>query len=138
MPLRSMGVIATSSGRATSPFTTYSRNACMARDASGGRDRSRSLLSLLDETAHRVAGLRALAEPVIRAIEFQIEIVALLERLIGANLLNELAVARAAVVGHDNAIDRGVCRPDSFHANSNCHKLSLCFVRPIQRPPSGF
>src|SRR5688572_15950654 len=109
-----MGVIATSSGQATSPFTTYSRNACMARKASGGRCGSRGLLGLLDETANRVAGLRAFAEPVIRALEFQIEIVTLLKRLIGADFLDELAITRAAVVSDDNAIDRGVCRPDPF------------------------
>jgi hypothetical protein len=70
--------------------------------------------------------LRAFAEPVISALEFQTEIVTLLERLICADFLDELAVSRAAVIGNNNAIDRGVRRPDPFHANSNCHKLSLC------------
>ena len=48
---------------------------------------------------------------------FSDEIVALLQRLIRADFLDELAIARTAAVGHDNAEHRGVLRPDTFHAN---------------------
>ena len=83
-------------------------------------------MPLLDEAGDRVARLRTLADPIRGAIQLQGEIFALLERLVGADFLNALAVARAAAVGHHNAEHRGVFRADPFHANFYRHK---CFKR---------
>src|ERR1019366_9710565 len=81
---------------------------------------------LLDEAGHGVARLRAFADPVLRAIQLEREIFTRLERLVGADFLDALAVARAAAVGHHNAIHRGVFSADPFHANFYRHK---CFKR---------
>src|ERR1019366_3687586 len=81
---------------------------------------------LLDEAGHGVARLRAFADPVLGAIELEREIFTRLERLVGADFLDALAIARAAAVGHHNAIHRGVFRADPFHANFYRHK---CFKR---------
>src|SRR6516164_472595 len=111
----------TASGCCTSPLTMYSKNACMAENRSGRR--RGCLAGLLDEAGDGVAGLRTLADPVSGAVELEGEILALLERLIHADLLDELAIAGAAAIGHDNAEHRGVLRPDALHANFYCHKF---------------
>ncbi len=49
--------------------------------------------------------------------EFEAEIVTRLQRLIHADLLDELAIAGAAAIGHDNTEYGGVFRPDALHAN---------------------
>src|ERR1017187_4645631 len=125
MPARSTGVTLTASGCCTSPLTPYSRNSCIAKIQSGRR-RRRRLAGLLDEAGHGVARLRALADPVLGAIQFQDEIVTLLQRLIRADFLDELAIARTAAVGHNNAEIRGILGPDTLHTNFYCHK---CFKR---------
>src|SRR5208283_3739855 len=124
MPPRSTGVMLTASGRCTSPLTTYSRNACMAskiRKLKSGR-RGNRLAGLLDEAGDGVARLGALADPVLGTVEFEREIIALLQRLIRADFLDELAVARTATVSHHNAKHRGILGPDALHANFYCHK----------------
>src|ERR1039457_1242898 len=127
MPARSTGVTLTASGCCTSPLTTYSRNSCIAKiKSSRCRRRRCHLAGLLDEAGDGVARLRALADPVLGAIQFQDEIVTLLQRLIRADFLDELAIARTAAVGHYNAEIRGILGPDTLHANFYCHK---CFKR---------
>src|SRR5256885_15193560 len=108
MPSRSTGVTFTASGRSTNPLTTNSRNACIAKTASsggwggcGGRGGCGGLGGLANKTGHGVGWLRALADPILRPFAVKDEVVALLQRLIRADFLNELAVARAAVVRHD-------------------------------------
>src|SRR5208282_2851547 len=125
MPPRSTGVTLTASGCCTSPLTTYCRNSCIAKIKSNRR-RHCHLAGLLDEAGDGVARLRALADPVLGAIELQDEIVTLLQRLIRADFLDELAIARTAAVGHHYAEIRGILGPDAFHANFYCHK---CFKR---------
>ena len=78
---------------------------------------SRGLAQFLDEAGDGVARLRAFADPVLRAVELDREILALLERIVSADLLDELAIAGAAAIGHDNTEHRGVFRPDALHAN---------------------
>src|SRR6266540_5320363 len=120
MPSRSAGVTFTASGRSTRPLTTNSRKACITGPASGGgRDGSGGFA---DKAGHGVGRLRAPVEPVLRSFVVEREVVALLQRLIGADFFNELAIARAAIVRHDDAEDGVVLRPDSFHAYSDCHK----------------
>src|ERR1035438_4145025 len=125
MPTRSTDVTLTASGCCTSPLTTYSRNSCIAKIKSSRRRRDR-FAGLLDEAGDGVARLRALADPVLGAVELQSEIIARLQGLIRADLLDELAIARTAAVGHHNAEIRGIFRPDTLHANFYRHK---CFKR---------
>src|ERR1051325_1157741 len=131
-PSRSTAATLTASGRSTKPLTTNSRKPCIARRVlSDGRrrrgDRSRrnspsSLGEFPDEAGHRVRRLRALANPILGPFVVQGEIVPFLQRLVGADFLDELAVARAAIIRHDNSEHGTVLGPDSFHAYSDCHK----------------
>src|SRR5262245_18075695 len=100
-PLRSTGVIDTSSGFWTRPLTTYSKNACM-KVALACRRCGRFGL-FLDEARHCLGGLRTLREPIVGAIQVQREIVFLLQRQIGAEFLEALAIAGAAAVRDHNA-----------------------------------
>src|SRR6266487_3052714 len=98
MPFCSTGMTLTASGRSTKPLTTYSRKACIkaksALDGAGGcGGRSCSggggggFSSLANEAGHRVAWLRAFADPILRPLVVQDEIVAFLHWLIRADLL---------------------------------------------------
>ena len=82
-----------------------------------GRRGRGSFAGFFDETGHGIAGLRAFAKPILRAFHFEREILALFQRVIGADFLNELAVARAAAVRHHDAKCRHVFCADPFHAN---------------------
>src|SRR6266516_7261716 len=86
--------------------------------------------SLANEAGHRVAWLRAFADPILRPLVVQGEIVALLQWLISADLLDELPVARAATVRDHDPEHGVVLRPDSFHPYSDCHKSKLKLRRP--------
>src|ERR1700722_13739009 len=123
MPPRSTGVTVTAPGFCTSPLTTYSRNSCMTKTFLSRRRSSCRLAQFLDEAGDGVARLRALADPVLGAVEFDREIFALLERIVSADLLDELAIAGTAAIGHDNAECRRVFRADPFHANFYRHKF---------------
>src|SRR5207302_4774972 len=118
-PSRSTGVTFTASGRSTRPLTTNSRKACIAGLASS--DGGSGLVGFANKAGHRVGRLRAFADPVLRPFAVQDEVVAFLQRLIGADFFNELAVARAAIVRHHYAEHGVVLRPDSFHPYSDCH-----------------
>src|SRR2546428_7600136 len=113
-PLRSTGVIDTSSGFWTRPLTTYSKTACM--DVALACRRCGRFGLFLDEARHRLRRLRALGEPVIRAVEVQREIVLLLQRQIGPQFLQALAIARAAAVRHHNAERRLVLRANPLQS----------------------
>src|SRR6266699_1663090 len=86
--------------------------------------------SLANEAGHRVAWLRAFADPILRPLVVQGEIVALLQWLISADLLNELPVARAATVRHYDPEHGVVLRADSFHPYSDWHKSRFKLRRP--------
>src|SRR2546426_8510396 len=104
MPFCSTGMTLTASGRSTKPLTTYSRKACIrpkpalgrgSGDGSGGGCNGSGcdrFSNLTNEAGHRVAWLRAFADPILRPLVVQGEIVALLQWLISADLLNELPV----------------------------------------------
>jgi hypothetical protein len=53
----------------------------------------------------------------LRPVKLDGEIIALLERAIGADLFDELAIARAAAIGDNDAEHRGVLRADAFHTD---------------------
>ena len=66
--------------------------------------------------------LRALADPVLGALEFQGEIITLFLRQVSADFLDKFAVPRAAGIGNNNAVSGRVLGADAFHSNSDCHK----------------
>src|SRR5277367_3629391 len=102
------GVTVTASGWLTNPLTTYSRKACTRHHSLG---RHSGLAKFLDEAGDRLAGLGVFADPIFGAVQVQLAIVPLFERLIGANFLNKLAVPRTAGIGDDNAEIRSILCP---------------------------
>jgi hypothetical protein len=69
----------------------------------------------LDEGGHCLARLRALAKPILGAIQFEGEIIiAPLQGQIGPYFLDALSVTGAAVVRDDNAEGGLVLGPDAF------------------------
>jgi hypothetical protein len=69
------------------------------------------------KTGNGVARLRAFADPIIGAFQIDREIVALFERLIRSDFLDEFSITRTAAIGDNNAVHRRVLRADPFHAN---------------------
>src|SRR5689334_8418437 len=140
MPLRSAGVTETSSGWLTSPLTMYSRKVCISplrpESGCGGR----CLHRFFDEARHRLRRLGAFAEPILRPVHIQREVVFLLQRQISAQLFQTFPIARAAVVRNDNAEGRFILRPDALQTYSDCHKFS-CMLHgenPALRAPRSF
>src|SRR5687768_13544068 len=119
-PLRSTGVIETSSGFWTRPLTTYSKKVCMNVALACGRCCGLGLF--LDKAGDRLRRLGALRKPIIGAIQIQREIVLLLQRQIGPQFLEALAVARAAAVSHHNAERRLVLGPNPLQSYFYRHK----------------
>src|SRR5262245_18507516 len=99
----------------TKPLTTYSRKACIPRTEGSGR--RRCFAGLLNKAGHGLAGLSAFARPVLGTLQFERDILALLQRQIRTQLFDALAIARAAAVGHNNAKRRVVPGADAFHPN---------------------
>src|ERR1035438_255438 len=116
----------TASGFCTNPLTTYSRKACIGcRLRLSLRGSGRGFDGLLDHAGDGFAGLRAFADPVLGALQIKGEIITLLPGQIRAQFLDELSVAGAAPIRHNDP-ERGlVLRPDSLQTNFNCHKSSF-------------
>src|SRR5262249_12187677 len=66
----------------------------------------------LQQLLHRLGGLPALAEPVLHLLLVELDQRRIVLRVVPPHDLDELAVARRARVGHDDAIDRVLLRPD--------------------------
>jgi hypothetical protein len=64
------------------------------------------------ETGHRITRLRAFRYPVASPLGVHYNIVALFQRVIGADFLDELAISRTAAVGHHDPEDGFVKRSD--------------------------
>ena len=95
---------------------------------------ARGLGQRLHETGDRIAGLGAFAHPILGALEIELHVVAVFQRLVRADFLDELPVPRTAGIGHDNAKVRGVFGSHPLHANSNCHK-NIASKPPVHPTP---
>src|SRR5690242_12016347 len=84
---------------------------------------------LAQQRANRVRGLRADVEPVVDARRVEVERLVPRARLILADDLDELAVARALGVGDDDAIHGGLLTTDSTKANLDGHLCSPMVFR---------
>src|SRR5262245_18135227 len=96
---------------------------------------------LPDETGDGVARLGAFAQPILNSLVVEFHILALLQRLIRTEFLDELTITRTATVGHNDPERRAVRIPDPFHAYSHCHKSNLTrfaastgYTRPGRHP----
>ena len=72
----------------------------------------------LEQLLHGLGGLRALAEPVLDLLLVELDQRRIVLRVVAPDDLDELAVARRARVGHDDAVDRVLLRPDARQPHS--------------------
>ena len=68
------------------------------------------LLSLLDQTAHRIGWLCAFADPILDAINVQRTIVTRFLWVVRANDLDKFPIARTALVGHHHFVVGAILR----------------------------
>ena len=80
---------------------------------------TRGLPGLGDEALHRLGGTSSDAEPILGALEVDLVVVTGLLRVVVTDELDELAVTRAALVGHRDAVERMVA--GAFAAESDCY-----------------
>jgi hypothetical protein len=89
----------------------------LAGDSAGNvGDRSSrlgSLRSLLQNTPHGFAGLRAFGDPMVCALQVDLKIVVRFLRVIGPDVLKEPSVARAAPVGNNDPVNRDILGSDA-------------------------
>jgi hypothetical protein len=76
----------------------------------GWRRNYGSLAGLFDDARHRLARLSAVLNPVFRAIEVNLVVLATLPRIVVTNHFNEFTVTRTSFVRHYYAIKRAILR----------------------------
>jgi len=81
---------------------------------------------LLDHRVHRVGGQRTLAEPVVDAVELEIDRVALGLGRIGAEVLDGIAIATRTGFGNHDAIERLMHGANLGETDFECHER--CFT----------
>src|SRR3954471_14986411 len=91
------------------------------------------------ELLDRVGRLRAVLEPVLRALLVDHDLRGLRLRVVAADRLNHAAVTRRALIGNDDAPDRILLAPHAGESYSYGHKRpgSLAcdvYLRPYRRP----
>src|SRR5439155_14553326 len=116
-------------------MTTSSASSCSTRTASGSSTSRRASsasssanLLGLEQTRDRLRRLRALGEPVLHLLLVELDRGRIRLRVVPPDDLDELAVARRARVGCDDAVDRILLRPDPRQPQLDCHLSSPCFL----------
>src|SRR5438093_5039822 len=79
----------------------------------------------LEQALDRVGRLRALREPVLDLVLVELDRRRVGLRVVAADDLDELAVARRARVGGDDAVDRILLRADPRQPELHCHVFYL-------------
>src|SRR5687768_3565784 len=102
----------TSSERSTRFLARYLTSSAMSAAAMGGGagsgGRSGGALLAVDQAVQRAAGQRADLDPAVEALAVELEDLG--PRIVGAEQLDELAIARAALVGRNDAVERALLR----------------------------
>ena len=108
----------TAPGFCTSPLTTYSRNSCMRENQiKPPPELLPPCPAFLMKLATVSLGCAPLLIQYCARSSLSVKLSPCLSGLISADLLDELAIAGTAAIGHDNAECRRVFRADPFHAN---------------------
>src|SRR5438552_2733458 len=99
----------------------------------------RRLVLLLEQAAHGVAGLRALADPVPRPLGVDLDHRGVLARLVMTQDLHEAPVTPIARVRHHHAVVRlprgpGPSQPDGKHLPLSPFSLTRRLCRPLTLP----
>src|SRR5207302_2925049 len=103
-----------------------------SRRASSATNSATALLDSLrlEELRHRLRRQRALLEPAAHLLFVEVDERRLRLRVVAADDLDELAVARRARIGGDDAVDRVLLRADPRQSQFHCHlatfSLSSC------------
>src|SRR5690606_14518488 len=81
---------------------------------------------LVEEAGHAVGRRRALREPRLGLLHVEHDALGALgqQRVVGADLLDEAAVARRARVGDDDAVERALLGARAGHADLQGHAIS--------------
>src|SRR5690348_11888754 len=83
--------------------------------------------------------LRAVPSPVIEPFPIDDERSGIGPRVVGADLLDKTAFSRAALIGHDDTVERSLFGPNTAQADMNGHRLSfVLFSRPYRYDPSNW
>src|SRR4051794_11570 len=118
-------------GRACRPPPRSPRRARRrARRRAGGQARRRALTRLLDalgleELRHRLGRQGTLGEPAAHLLLVEVDQRRVRLRVVAADDLDELAVARRARIGGDDAVDRVLLRADPRQPELHCHPVTF-------------
>ena len=78
----------------------------------------------IEETGYTIGRLRANAQPMLGAVTVKDNATGIIlgkQRVIAADALDKLAVARAALIGNDDLVIRALLRTTTRQTNCNCH-----------------
>ena len=89
------------------------------------------ILGATDERSDGGGRLSALGEPVVNALEVELEILILDLGIIPTQDFKELAVTRAALIGGDDTVGRMVLATSTTHSDLYHFCLLLCFSEKI-------
>src|SRR6266536_1860602 len=111
--------------------TTSSRSSRSTLTASGWSTSRRASTSSssanvldLEQAPHRLRRLRALVQPRLHLLLVQLDRRGVGLRVVPPDDLDELAVARRARIGRDDAVDRVLLRPDARQPQFHCQAIS--------------
>src|SRR6185503_18429714 len=79
----------------------------------------------LEELRHRLGRLRALLEPAAHLLLVEVDERRIRLRVVAAHDFDELAVARRARIGRDDAVDRVLLRTDARQPELHCHPVTF-------------
>src|SRR5205823_6719438 len=75
----------------------------------------------IEQNRHRLRRQRALLEPAAHLLLVEVDERRVRLRVVATDYLDELAVARRARIGGDDAVDRVLLRPDPRQPELHCH-----------------
>ena len=85
------------------------------------------VLRATDQGRSRLGGLGALAEPVVDTLDIELEVVILESGVVPAENLEELAIARGALVGRHDAVGSVVLASSTAQSDFNHFFVSCSF-----------
>src|SRR5262245_35942587 len=97
------------------------RRSCDDGSRSGFGGRGRALALPLQQLADRLARHGAVLDPVVQTLLVDPELDRIAKRIVDAQLLDEAAVARAAAVGGDNAVEGDLLAASAGQSDGHGH-----------------
>src|SRR6185436_10448043 len=107
------------------PLSAASLMPVKRRRRSGFGGRGRALALPLQQLAHGLARHRAVLDPVLQALLVDAELDRVAQRVVDAQLLDEAAVARAAPVRRNDAVERNLLAACAGQSDFDGHLLMI-------------